>query len=303
MTERMGTTHMRLNNIGYLVKEGVKGIFKHGFMSFASVTVIMACLIIMGVFTLLGMNINSVISDLEAQNELVAFIDDSMSTEEAKGLESILLKVPNVSTVEFVSREEAMEEFKADYEQGLFEEIDASVFRDRFIVHIENIEETEQTQRGLMQVAGVAKVNAHLEYAEGFIKVRNIVNLVSVILVSILAVVSVFIMSNTIKLATFTRREEIAIMKMVGATNMFIRLPFVIEGLILGVLGGGLAFGCVWGLYELTCQNLLSGFIGGIVDIVPFSIVMMPLLVVFLAVGVFVGAFGGNIAIRSYLKV
>lgn len=303
MTERMGTTHMRLNNIGYLVKEGVKGIFKHGFMSFASVTVIMACLIIMGVFTLLGMNINSVISDLEAQNELVAFIDDSMSTEEAKGLESILLKVSNVSTVEFVSREEAMKEFKADYEQGLFEEIDASVFRDRFIVHIENIEETEQTQRGLMQVAGVAKVNAHLEYAEGFIKVRNIVNLVSVILVSILAVVSVFIMSNTIKLATFTRREEIAIMKMVGATNMFIRLPFVIEGLILGVLGGGLAFGCVWGLYELTCQNLLSGFIGGIVDIVPFSIVMMPLLVVFLAVGVFVGAFGGNIAIRSYLKV
>ena len=303
MTERMGTTHMRLNNIGYLVKEGIKGIFKHGFMSFASVTVIMACLIIMGVFTLLGMNINSVISDLEAQNELVAFIDDSMSTEEAKGLESILLKVSNVSAVEFVSREEAMEEFKADYEQGLFEEIDASVFRDRFIVHIENIEETEQTQRGLMQVAGVAKVNAHLEYAEGFIKVRNIVNLVSVILVSILAVVSVFIMSNTIKLATFTRREEIAIMKMVGATNMFIRLPFVIEGLILGVLGGGLAFGCVWGLYELTCQNLLSGFIGGIVDIVPFSIVMMPLLVVFLAVGVFVGAFGGNIAIRSYLKV
>ena len=303
MTERMGTTHMRLNNIGYLVKEGIKGIFKHGFMSFASVTVIMACLIIMGVFTLLGMNINSVISDLEAQNELVAFIDDSMSTEEAKGLESILLKVSNVSAVEFVSRDEAMEEFKADYEQGLFEEIDASVFRDRFIVHIENIEETEQTQRGLMQVAGVAKVNAHLEYAEGFIKVRNIVNLVSVILVSILAVVSVFIMSNTIKLATFTRREEIAIMKMVGATNMFIRLPFVIEGLILGVLGGGLAFGCVWGLYELTCQNLLSGFIGGIVDIVPFSIVMMPLLVVFLAVGVFVGAFGGNIAIRSYLKV
>lgn len=303
MTERMGTTHMRLNNIGYLVKEGVKGIFKHGFMSFASVTVIMACLIIMGVFTLLGMNINSVISDLEAQNELVAFIDDSMSTEEAKSLESILLKVSNVSAVEFVSRDEAMEEFKADYEQGLFEEIDASVFRDRFIVHIENIEETEQTQRGLMQVAGVAKVNAHLEYAEGFIKVRNIVNLVSVILVSILAVVSVFIMSNTIKLATFTRREEIAIMKMVGATNMFIRLPFVIEGLILGVLGGGLAFGCVWGLYELTCQNLLSGFIGGIVDIVPFSIVMMPLLVVFLAVGVFVGAFGGNIAIRSYLKV
>ena len=303
MTERMGITLMRLNNIGYLIKEGFKGIFKHGFMSFASVTVIMACLIVMGVFTLLGLNINSVISDLEAQNELVAFVDEAFSEDEAIALEETLLNVANVTSVEFVSRGQAMEEFKADYDQGLFEEIDETVFRDRYIVHVENIEETAQTQNNLLQLTGIVKVNAHLEYAEGFIKVRNIVNLISAVLVGILAIVSVFIMSNTIKLATFTRREEIAIMKMVGATNMFIRLPFIIEGLLLGILGGGLAFGCVWGLYEVTCQNLLGGFIGGIIDIVPFDIVMLPLLVVFMGIGVFVGAFGGNIAIRSYLKV
>jgi cell division transport system permease protein len=303
MTERMGTTLMRLNNLGYLIKEGFKGIFKHGFMSFASVTIIMACLIIMGVFTLLGLNINRVIAELEAQNEIVAFVDDSYTTEDAKKVADRLLQVENVADVEFVSRLEAMNTFKKDYEQGLFDEIDESVFRDRYVVHVNDIELTAATRSNLEKVEGIVKVNAHLQYAEGFIKVRNIVNLISAVLVSILAIISVFIMSNTIKLATFNRREEIAIMKMVGATNMFIRLPFVIEGLILGVLGGGLAFGCVWGLYELTCQNLLSGFIGGIVDIVPFSIVMMPLLVVFLAVGVFVGAFGGNIAIRSYLKV
>jgi len=294
---------MRLNNIGYLIKEGFKGIFKHGFMSFASVTVILACLVVMGVFTMLGININGVISDLEAQNELVAFVDETYTAEEATALESVLLKVTNVSAVEYVSRAQAMTDFKADYEQGLFDEIDETVFRDRYIVHVEDIENTAQTQNGLMQVAGIVKVNAHLEYAEGFIKVRNIVNLISAVLVGILAIVSVFIMSNTIKLATFNRREEIAIMKMVGATNMFIRLPFIIEGLLLGVLGGGLAFGAVWGLYELTCQKLLGGFIGGIVDIVPFSVVMVPLFVVFMGIGVFVGAFGGNIAIRSYLKV
>ena len=303
MTERMGTTLMRLNNLGYLIKEGFKGIFKHGFMSFASVTIIMACLIIMGVFTLLGLNINRVIADLEAQNEIVAFVDESYTNEQAKALEKKLLKVDNVSGVEFVSRTTAMNDFKADYDQGLFEEIDESVFRDRYIIHVTDIELTAITQKKLTSVEGIAKVNAHLQYAEGFIKVRNIVNLISAVLVSILAVISVFIMSNTIKLATFTRREEIAIMKMVGATNMFIRLPFIIEGLLLGILGGGLAFGCVWGLYELTCQNLLSGFIGGIIDIVPFSVVMLPLLAVFMGIGVFVGAFGGNIAIRSYLKV
>ena len=299
----MGTTHMRLNNLGYLIKEGFKGIFKHGFMSFASITIIMACLIIMGVFTLLGLNINRVIADLEAQNEIVAFINEDYTTEQAKAVGDRLLKVDNVSAVEFVSRGEAMNDFKQDYDQGLFDEIDESVFRDRYVVHVEDIELTEATQKKLMNVEGVAKVNAHLKYAEGFIKVRNIVNLVSAVLVSILAIISVFIMSNTIKLATYTRREEIAIMKMVGATNMFIRLPFIIEGLMLGILGGGLAFGSVWGLYELTCSKLVGGFIGGIIDIVPFSVVMLPLLVVFMGIGVFVGAFGGNIAIREYLKV
>lgn len=303
MTERMGTTLMRLNNLGYLIKEGFKGIFKHGFMSFASVTIIMACLIIMGVFTLLGLNINRVIADLEAQNEMVAFIDESYTAEQAKTVGDRLLKVDNVSAVEFVSRSEAMNSFKKDYEQGLFDEIDETVFRDRYVIHVEDIELTAETQKKLMTVSGVAKVNAHLQYAEGFIKVRNIVNLISAVLVSILAIISVFIMSNTIKLATYTRREEIAIMKMVGATNMFIRLPFVIEGLLLGILGGGLAFGSVWGLYELTCSKLVGGFIGGIIDIVPFSVVMLPLLVVFMCIGVFVGAFGGNIAIREYLKV
>ena len=299
----MGITLMRLNNIGYLIKEGFKGIFKHGFMSFASVTIIMACLIIMGVFVLLGMNVNVVIAELENQNEIVAFIDETYTTEQAQALEADLLKVENVSAVEFVSRGQAMEAFKADYEQGLFEEIDESVFRDRFVVHVEDIELTGVTQNKLMQVAGVAKVNAHLEYAEGFIKVRNIINVISAVLVGILAVISVFIMSNTIKLATYTRREEIAIMKMVGAANMFIRLPFIIEGLLLGVLGGGLAFVSVWGMYEAICQKLLSGFIGGIMDIVSFNIVMLPLLAVFMGIGIFVGVIGGNIAIRDYLKV
>lgn len=294
---------MRLSNISYLVKEGFRGIIKHGFMSFASVTIIMACLMIMGIFSMLALNINSVINELESQNEIVAFIDESYDTSAAQELRNSLLSVDNVQEVQFVSREQAMDEFKLDYEQGLFDEIDESVFRDRYVIHVEDIALTEQTQQQLGEVEGVAKVNAHLEYADGFIRVRNVVTLVSVVLVSILAVVSVFIMSNTIKLATYTRREEIAIMRMVGATNAFIRMPFVIEGLILGLIGGGLAFGSVWGLYETVSEKLLGGFIGGMMDIIPFSVVMFPLLIVFLGVGIIVGVFGGNIAIRSYLKV
>ena len=150
---------------------------------------------------------------------------------------------------------------------------------------------------------GVAKVNAHLEYAEGFITARNIVSVISLILIVILIVVSFFIMTNTIKLATFTRREEIAIMKMVGASNGFIRCPFIVEGLVLGLLGGALAFLAEWGLYGLVSSSLLGGLTGTFFSVVPFSAVMWPLLAAFLGVGVLVGVFGGSSAIRNYLKV
>lgn len=299
----MGITLMRPNNVGYLTKEGFKSIFKHGLMSFASVTIIMACLIIMGVFVMLALNINGIIDKLEAQNEIVAFVDESYTEARAMGLKNAVLSVENVSSVEFVTRKDAMDSFAEDYENGLFDEIDATVFRDRFIVHVYDIELTAETKADLEKVEGIAKVNAHLEYADGFIKVRNVVSIISAVLVAILAVISVFIMSNTIKLAAFTRREEIAIMRMVGATNSFIRFPFIVEGLILGLLGGGLGFLAVWGLYTVVCNNLLTSAMSGLIEIVAFGSIMWPLLGVFLGVGILVGAFGSNIAIRNYLKV
>ena len=299
----MGITLMRPNNIGYLTKEGFKSIFKHGLMSFASVTIIMACLIIMGVFVMLALNINSIIDKLDAQNEIVAFVDESYTEARAVGLKNAVLSVDNVSGVEFVTRKEAMSSFSEDYDNGLFDEIDPSTFRDRYVVHVYDISLTAQTKADLEKVEGIAKVNAHLEYADGFIKVRNVVSIISAVLVAILAVISVFIMSNTIKLAAFTRREEIAIMRMVGGTNSFIRFPFIVEGLILGLLGGGLGFLAVWGLYALVCSNLLTSVMSGLIEIVVFSSIMWPLLAVFLGVGVLVGVFGSNIAIRNYLKV
>ncbi len=159
------------------------------------------------------------------------------------------------------------------------------------------------TKAALESVDGIAKVNAHLEYAKGFITVRNIVSVVSLVLIILLTAVSLLIMTNTIKLATFTRREEIAIMKMVGASNGFIRCPFVVEGLVLGLLGGGLAFLLEWGIYVLVCNKIVTGVTGTLISVVAFSTVMWPLLIAFLAAGVLVGVIGGMTAIRNYLKV
>ncbi|MBO5496732.1 MAG: permease-like cell division protein FtsX [Oscillospiraceae bacterium] len=295
---------MRLSRCGYLIREGFRSITTHGFMSFASVTIIMACLIIMGSVSLLSLNIDALIKDLESQNEIVVFVDEEITDEDAaREIGKNIAAVENISSVEFVPRDVAMDNFMSRYDAALMEGIDETVFRHRFVVHLTDIALMSRTKLELESLKGVAKVNAHLDYAQSFVTIRNVVSVVSLVLIVILVFVSFFIMSNTIKLATFGRREEIAIMKMVGATNAFIRLPFVIEGLILGMLGGGLAFLAEWGLYNVVTGKLVGSLTGSLLNVVPFQSVALEVFIIYMAVGILVGAFGGVNAIKNYLKV
>ena len=288
----------------YLIREGFRSITTHGFMSFASVTIIMACLIVMGIVSLLSVNIDALIKDLENQNEIVVFIDEAITDEEeARAIGGSIEALDNITSADFVSRTEAMENFMSKYDENLMEGIDESVFRHRFVIHLSDIALMSQTQSELEALVGVAKVNAHLEYAKTFVTIRNVVSVISMVLIAMLVFVSIFIMTNTIKLATFGRREEIAIMKMVGASNAFIRMPFVIEGMVLGIVGGGLAFLAEWGIYEVISSKVVGGIAGNIINVVPFQNVSMMVFIAFMAVGVLVGMFGGVNAIRNYLKV
>ncbi len=304
VTMGMGITVMSFSKITYLIREGFRSIRTHGFMSFASVTIITACLIIMGSIALLSLNIDALIADLEQQNEVVAFVDENIEDESvAAALEDRILAVGNITSVDFVSRTAAMDSFMSKYDDRLMEGIDETVFRHRFVIHLIDISQMAETKANLEAIDGIAKVNAHIEYANRFVRVRNIVTVVSLILTAVLTFVSFFIMSNTIKLTTYGRREEIAIMKMVGATDAFIRTPFVIEGLILGLLGGLLGFLAEWGLYSALAGNLMNSLTGSFLSLIPFRSVMFPLLIAYLGIGVLIGAFGGVSAIRTYLKV
>lgn len=295
----MGTRKLR-----YFFKEGVNSIFTHGFMSFASVCIIVACLIIMGSFSLLALNVDSIIDTLESENQIVAFIDENYTQEESKALEDEITSIDNVSEVKFMTREQAFEEFKNTYEDSsLLEGLDPDVLRDRFVIYMDDISLMEETQRDLSEVNGVVKVNAHLEISEGFIKVRNIVSAVSILLIAVLLIISLFIMSNTIKLTTFERKEEIAIMKMVGATSSFIRWPFVVEGMILGGVGSLVAYIAEWGLYQIVSSSIVSSNSLNFISVIPFSQVAIVLLIGFLGLGLAVGVVGSLAAIKNYLKV
>lgn len=291
-------------NVGYYCSEGVHSIFTHGFMSFAAVCMIVACLLIMGSFSLVAVNLDNMLGDLEAQNEFLAYIDETYTEEQAQALQPQIEAIPNVAEVTYVSRDQALEDFKAGREGNeLLDDLDGSVLRDRYRIHVDDIEQLKQTVDQVAAIPGIADTNAAYEIAQGFVTVRNIAAGVAVVLVTILAVVSLFIIANTIKLAFFYRREEIAIMKMCGATNAFIRWPFVVQGMILGLAGAIVAFFLQWGVYELVSKTVIQSDGLSLVTILPFTSLILNILPVFCGAGLLIGVVGSVLAIRKFLQV
>ena len=289
---------------GYYISEGFHSIFTHGFMSFAAVCMIVACLLIMGSFSLLAVNLDHMLGDLEAENEFLAYIEEDYTEEQARALQSKIEAVPNVSQVTFVTRQEALDDFLEGRESNdLLDSLPAEVLRDRYRIHVEDIERLKETSEAVRQVTCVANVRAAVEIAQGFVLVRNIATGVALVLIAILAVVSLFIIANTIKLATFYRREEIAIMKMCGATNAFIQWPFVVEGMILGLTGALVAFFAQWGLYQLVGKLIIQGNGLSLVTMISYRSMVRNILATFCGTGALIGVGGSLLAIRKFLQV
>ena len=281
-------------------------MFTHGFMSFAAIGITVACLLIMGTFSLVAVNANATLSKLEDENQVLAFVEETLTEDQAKALKSKLLAVPNVTGVEFISRDQAWADYIADFpeiEELAGDEMDSSTLRHRYAIYMDDLSLMSETKTLVENVPGVAWVNGYEELSDGFITLRNIATIISVTLIAILFLVSVFIIANTIKLTTFDRRDEIAIMKMVGATNGFIRWPFVYEGLLMGLLSAVIAFFLQWGLYQLVTGGVSGNDLFSIIKIVPFGELWGAVALVFAGAGVFIGVGGSLSAIRQFLKV
>lgn len=290
------------NQFWYHIREGFRSIFTHGLMSFASVCMIVACLLIMGSFSLVAVNANAMLEDLERDNEILAYVEDGYTDPES--LRERLEAIPNVTSATFISKAQAMEEFKAEMgNDALFQDLPDNTLRDRYQIHVEDLQQMKDTVEQIKGVTGIARVQAALEVSEGFVMVRNVASAIAIILIVMLVVISIFIIANTIRLATFTRRDEIAIVKMCGATDWFIRWPFMVEGVILGLVGAVVAFFVQWLIYGLLERAMKSSGILSIIDTIPFGNMAHTVLWVFLLVGFVIGAGGSALAIRRFLKV
>ncbi len=291
-------------NAGYYFSEGFHSIFTHGFMSFAAVCMIVACLLIMGSFSLVAVNLDHMLGDLEAENEFLAYVDDSYTEAQARAIQPALEGLSNVAKVTFVTRQEAWDHFlEGRVSNSLLDSTPASVLRDRYRIHVHDIEQLASTVDAVEQVEGIDGHQVALEVAQGFVLVRNIATGVAVVLIGILMVISLFIIANTIKLATFYRREEIAIMKMCGATDGFIEWPFVVEGLLLGLTGALIAFFAQWALYELVCKMVLQENGLSLVTVLGYGSMAKNILGVFCGIGALIGVGGSLVAIRKFLQV
>ena len=296
---------MKKSSIGYFLKEGFRNIFLHGFMSFAAVSVIVVCLIITGTTALISYDINLNIVKLQNESEIIVYIEDTYTTEEARDMEDTILQVDNVATAEFEDKNQALEEYReelgdqADLLDGFDE--NNNPLRDAFHITMKDPSKVTATKAALESVEGIGNAVANEEVVARLIQIQRMFHAISVTLIVALGLISIFIIANTVKLAMLARRREISIQKMVGATNWFIRWPFVIEGLVLGLVAGGIAFGL-----ELALYDQLSDFILGNLPqftMARFQELMFYVMGVFGGAGVIVGVCGSSLTIRRFMDV
>ena len=276
----------------------------HGLMSFAAVTVIAACLLIIAIFGLVAYNIGVLIDGLASQNEIAVFVDENLSREEAQALQQSLESVPNVESVTFVPKEEAFDIYleMLGEDAYIMEDLrEDNPLRDEYRIVMKDVALHDETVKALKEVVGIAAANSEKEISDKLMQMQRIVNAVSYTLVALLGAVSIFIISNTVRLAMFARREEISIMKMVGATDGFIRIPFIVEGMTLGLMAGLVAFFAQWGVYDYITEKLVES--SGIFSTVAFSEIWSMLLPIMLASGIVIGILGSVLTIRKFLRV
>lgn len=291
-----------MSGFGYLVKEGFKNVWSNRIMSIASIGVLISCLVLTGTASLFSFNVEKVVDTIGQSNETNVYIKDGYSQLEAIYIGKDIERIDNVVSAQFYSKEDAFEQYREELGEELFNRIeDRNPMPDSFIVIMEDLSLYDQTVEQIMKIEGVDSVNSHEEIARKLTKISNLVNWVCIAIISALIIISLFIIANTIRATMYSRRYEISIMKSVGATNNFVRLPFLVEGIVIGLVSALISTGAISLLY-VSIMSAIEQFIS-FFEAVPLENIILPVSLSFVFAGVFIGLFGSFISIRKYLKM
>jgi len=296
---------IRAYNLIYFFKLAFKGIFKNGVMTLASIIILMSCLIVMGSSWCIGENLEANLDKLDGYNKIVVFVTENTEDFAVQNVGKQLEALKGVEKVEFTSKHEVLKDLTAKYEghEDLFQvfEGDNNFLKDQFTVTYSDNVSVATLQYQIEQIDNVSKINAQVEIAEKIDSLKSIITLVFSWLMVLLFVVSVFVIGNTLKLAIFARKDEIAIMRYIGGTGFFVSVPFYIEALIIGLVSGAVGYGVQYYLYKYFMIELLGDY--EIISVIPFAQLAYPLLGMFLLVGTVAGVISCIMSLRKYNKV
>ncbi len=294
----------------YLVKQGVKNALNNGVMSLASVGVLFSCLLLIGVSVLFSLNVDNIISEIEHQNEIVVFLDEDVTEDEIERVFDFLSSVAFVDTHEFINKDEALDNYinTVGGNAELFETLkDDNPLCDTFVVVLSDLSKMDDFIASVEKLNGVEKVNAPVEVAKMIVSIKSVVHVAGMAIVLVLFLVALVIISNTIKLTIYSRRKEINIMKFVGASDLFIKLPFVIEGVFIGVVSAILSYIVLWVGYSYLISKMSSINLQWVINlhnnVICFSDYSLHILFGFLLIGSLVGILGSSFFTRKYLRV
>lgn len=291
-----------MSGFGYLIREGFRSIWSNRIMSIASICVLVSCLVLTGAAELISVNIEKEVDSVGKTNETTVYIKDGASDLEAVYIGKNLEKLDNITSVRFYPKEDAINEFKDSLPKAVFENVNGNnnPLPDAYIIAMDDLSKYDQTIDAILKVDGVDSINNRSELARKLTDISNLVSYISLAIVVALTIISLFIIANTIRTTMYSRRFEISIMKSVGATNAFVRLPFVVEGMVLGFISAVIGTGVLCVVYE-GVMSAVNSFVK--ISTIPFSDVYLQVGGIFIVAGVVIGAFGSFISMRKYLKM
>ena len=302
---------MKWSSFKYLVRQGIHSLGTHSMMTFASIGVLTVCLVLTGIAYLFSVNVDSLIDYLGSQNETVVYLNPDLNEEQTAAVDTAIRSISGVSGVEYVSKEDVLSTYKGYMSEQYADLWDAfdndNPFKANYRVTVKDLDDIQRISDELSAIEGVDSVSAPLAMSNVFVQVQDVVTYAGYGLVAVLAVVAVVVISNTIRITVFARRREINIMKYVGATNGFIRMPFFVEGMAAGLISAFIASVIVLGGYWVLTyySDLVPGFWRSLLSesVVPVTDVWYKVVPAFAAFSVLMGGVGSLVSIRKHLDV
>ncbi len=301
---------MKLSGVRYLTKQGFDNVWKNRMMAFASFCVLLVSILLVGLSILFYVNLNSIIGGIENKNEIIGFLDEDITKQQTDEVGKKLKQMDNIKSISFYSKKQAFDDMKssmAEYEE-IFDSLgDDNPLIDSYRVKIKDISQTNATVDSLNEIDHVYRIRAPYDFVNILSEMKKIVTIIATAIIVALAIVSMVIISNTTKASVFARRNEISIMKYVGATNAFIRIPFFVEGMITGIIAGMVATLITWMGYDAVVElltkevNILN--IIGMGSIIPFAEIAFTVAGLYIIAGALVGAVGSVLSTRKHLNV